>query len=158
MDDSQLCGRTGISRGASDRRYDRMGGSRRPCQRDHRLGLPRLLDPFSRPCASMAGTGALALSGSTTLASFAAADARSCNGAACSCSAEGEFRDVNVVPTAVCNLEALRPAMPATAPICRRMGKPEVISSPVGRILRGTSPICTQTIADGSAIIMPAQT
>jgi hypothetical protein len=35
------------------------------------------------------------------------------------------------------------------------MGKPEVISSPVGWILRGTSPICTQTIADGSAIIMP---
>ena len=58
MDDSQLCGRTSFSGGASDRRCDRMGESRCPCERSHCLGLPCLFDPFGGPCASVAATGA----------------------------------------------------------------------------------------------------
>ncbi len=58
MDDSQLCGRTSFSGGASDRRRDRMGESWRPCERNYCLGLPCLLDPFGGPCASVAATGA----------------------------------------------------------------------------------------------------
>src|SRR5271157_1807680 len=58
MDDSQLCGCTGLSRGTSDRRRGRMGESRRPCERNHCVGLPCVLDPLGGLCASVAGTGA----------------------------------------------------------------------------------------------------
>jgi len=61
MDDSQLCGRAGFSRWASDWWCDRMGHSRHTCDGDHRLVLPRLLDPFGGPCAAMAATAALTL-------------------------------------------------------------------------------------------------
>ena len=35
-----------------------MGESRRPCERNHCLGLPCLFDPFGGPCASVAAVGA----------------------------------------------------------------------------------------------------
>ena len=138
MDDSQLCGRIGLSRGKSDRWCGRLGEPRRPCERNHRVGLPCLLNPFGGPCASVAETGALTLSGSAALASFASADARSSSGAACACSPEGEFRDVKVAPNGpfatwkhsdqqwskVGNPSLRRRverdlARPTTAPICR---------------------------------------
>ncbi|HSY64058.1 MAG TPA: hypothetical protein VK829_05635, partial [Terriglobales bacterium] len=63
------------------------------------VGLPGVLDPFGGPCASVAETGALTLTGSAALVSFASADARSSSGAACACTPEAEFRDVKVVST-----------------------------------------------------------
>jgi len=62
---------------ASDRRCDRMGESRHPCERNHCLGVPCLLDPLGGPCASVAATEAITLCGSAALASFSGADARS---------------------------------------------------------------------------------
>src|SRR6516225_2448409 len=41
-----------------------MGESRRPCERNHCLGLPCLLDPFRGPGASVAAVGALTPSAS----------------------------------------------------------------------------------------------
>ncbi len=48
----------------------RMGESRRPRERNDCLGLPCLLDPFGGPCASVAATKAITLSGSAALASL----------------------------------------------------------------------------------------
>ena len=45
----------------SDRRFGRLGQSRRPCERNHCLGLPCLFDPFGGRCASVAGIAALTL-------------------------------------------------------------------------------------------------
>ena len=98
MDDSQLCGRPGLSGGAGDRRCDWLGEPRRPCERDHCVVLPCILDPFGGPCAPVAETAALTLSGSVALASLASADARSYSGPACARSPEGELEDVKVVP------------------------------------------------------------